>query len=483
MEVLTQAPQPIIQCYRSFTNFGEAQKIIYQEFTPTTNNQSGKNLQSYNFENNIDNFGGSFSFTVKEDVKGDITGEYFMDKVQPLDIIVISESGNEKAIDFIGVVTTVSIGGVSSNLTKIVTVSGKSIEWLFLYYNINTDLKSCVFQNKTANSVLKIDLAQRKGSEGVSIADIVKACYLMFAKWTGANFTTVVDGKETKVSTADTKKISNYAIGDLIKIWYGDDFIESTDEKFMYPISSNLFDSGKITFIDYIKKILPAPIYEVYGYINEEGKPKLKVRKVPFSAPIAKKSIKPGLLTDFTLTRTCEEVYTAFMPYVEGSSRSPSFYMNLQAATGGDLKGYNSAKFNEDKVRTYGLQLLTCSFVGYRENVKNNAETLDNAKLQALAEDMEKWFGHLDDMYSGDFTLVNYIKDIGKSEDKCAKIGEWVSFSQGLFYVVSAKHSWTYGDNPMINLNVIRGGKYSDKGEFVRLRNLSAMYSEFGDNK
>ena len=60
MIVERQAPQPTIKCYHSVEN-GAATKKLYQEFTPNSSNISGKNLQSYNFERSLDNFGGSFS--------------------------------------------------------------------------------------------------------------------------------------------------------------------------------------------------------------------------------------------------------------------------------------------------------------------------------------------------------------------------------------------------------------------------------------
>ena len=461
MEVLSQAPQPTIKCYHSIKN-GVAAQILYQEFTPTSSYTAGRNLQSYNFEDSLDNFGGSFSFTVKEDISKDIMQKTFMDEVQPLDIIVISESGSEARIDFIGVVTTVSIGGIASNLNKSVTVSGKSIEWLFLYYNINTDIKACIFQNTEANKVFITDLANRQGTSPLTVDDIAESCYVMF-----------------KDRTEKNKEISNFTIGGIIEKWYGSDIFDAISESFLYPISSNLFNTGKINIIDYLGKILPKPIYEIYGFINSFNKPKIKIRKVPFDKPIAKYSINPTQLTDFTLTRSCEEVYTAFMPYIEGSKQSPDFFMTLQAAENasdskdsGKEPGYNSALPNNEKVRLYGYQLLTCSFIGYTPDEKTNGETIDNDKLNALARDMEKWYSNLDDMYNGDFTIVNMTKE------KPARIGEWVSFAGGLFYVTTEKHSWNYGDNPMINYQVSRGGKYVG-GIFTKLKNLSAAYREF----
>lgn len=452
MEVISQAPQPTIKCYHSILN-GKAVKNLYQEFTPTSNYIAGKNLLSYNFEKSIDDFGGSFSFSVKEEVVSNYINLTFMDEVQPLDIIEISESGMEQRIDFIGVVTKVSFGGIASNLNKTVTVSGKSIEWLFTYYNINTDMKACIFQNEEANNTFKTMLSNKNGSSPMRIKEIVDASYKMF-----------------KERTEENKDISNFVIGDLIKLWYGNDIFSVVDESFLFPISSNLFEEGKINVIDYIKKLLPSPIYEIYGTVNSLGKPKIVVRKVPYDNPIGIYTILPNLLIDFTLTKSCEEVYTAFMPYIEGSSQSPEFYMNLTAAESNKEKGYDAATVNKNKVGIYGYQLLTCSFAGYNpEDAKND---INNTQLKKLASDMNNWFGRLDDMYNGDFSIVNL------PEKGAAKIGSWIRFAGGLFYINAEKHTWQYGDNPIINYQVSRGAEYIN-GMFKPLKKLSYVYREF----
>lgn len=452
MDVRVQSPQPTILCYHSVSN-NMAVKELYYTFTPTSEYYSGKNLQSYNFDKSMDNFGGSFSFTLKENTENK---QLFMNNVQPLDVIVISESGNQQRMDFIGVVTKISVGGTASNLNKIVTVSGKSIEWLFKYYNINADIKAVIFNNAEANNTFKTDLAKGDGTSGISIKDIVLASYEMFEK-----------------ETAKAKVISNFVIGEIIRLWYGNNWVDASNDKFFYPISSNLFDSGKINVIDYIKKLLPDPIYEIYGDIDIVlGRPKIVVRKAPFNNPVAYKRIDPVLLTDFTLTRSCEEVYTAFMPYIEGSKQSPDFYMNLTTAEGIKEKGYNTALRSEEKASLYGYQLLTCSFVGYNSNPETSAETIDDEGLQTLANEMKNWFSNLDEMYTGDFTLVNITKD------RAARIGEWIGYANGLFYIVGEKHTWNYGDNPMINYQVIRGGEYID-GIFKPIKNVSAALEEF----
>ena len=455
MEVIAQAPQPTIKCYHSIYN-GHASKLPYQDFTPESADVSGRNLLSYNFEKSIDNFDGSFSFTIKEDVENVTTP--FMDKVMRLDIITISESGYQDKIDFIGVVTTVSIGGIASNLTKSVTVSGKSITWLLSFFNINADIKAVIFQNTKENNTLKVELLSKGGKDGISIKDIVKESIRIF---------------EEKAFSPNAKVITNTIVGDIIKLWFGNDYIKASNEKFDFPISSNMFTDGRINVIDFIKKLLPSPVYEIFGKI-ENNMPKLVCREAPFdNTSSAFYSINPTHLTDFTLTRTCDEVYTAFMPYIEGSSMSPDFYMNLPMDNGTNEKGYTRATRNEKKVAIYGYQLLTCSFIGYNPDPDNpSKETINTDKLKELAEKLERWFSQLDDMYSGDLTIVNI-----PTEQK-AGIGEWLKFAKGAFYVTSEKHSWNYGDNPMINYQVIRGGDY-DGGVFKPLKKLSTVYREF----
>ncbi len=458
MEVVSQAPQPTIKCYHSIVN-NTAVQLLYQEFTPKSSYTSGRNLQSYNFERSIDNFGGSFSFTVKEDTEKLI--KPFMDEVQPLDIIVISESGDAIQSDFIGVVTTISVGGMANNLNKVVTISGKSIEWLFSYFNINCDIQIEIFNNQEADKTFIADLAKRSGEEGIKVKDVAIASIKTFREQ--------VSGLQ-KNGQSDSV-ITNFLIGDLIDLWFGKDpnnYIDASDDSFAYPISSNLFTSGKINIIDYLKKLIPAPIYEIFCYIDRANKPKLNIRKVPFNNPEANYTINPTHLTDYTLTRNCEEVYTAFFTYLEGTELSPDFYMHL-AAGEGELKGYNFAQPNKEKAAKYGYQLLTCSFVGY--NSKKNAQT-NKQIIQELNKELESWFSNLDEMYTGDFTLVNVTKE------KHAKIGEWLCFARGLYYVITEKHSWTYGDNPMINYQVIRGGEYP-KGKFKPVEKLSAVYKEF----
>lgn len=456
MEVLSQAPQPTIKCYHTIEK-SKATCIPYQYFTPGSEYTSGKNLQSYNFERSLENFGGSFSFTVKEDIEN--AKDLFMDKVQALDLVIISESGTDARRDFIGIVTTISIGSIASNLNKVVTVSGKSIEWLFSYFNINCDIKSMITENDSANKTMLADLSKKHGTEGITIKDVALESFKTFKKYVSG----IKDAESSGYAVT-----TNYLLGDIINLMFGEDFIDAADVKVSYPISSNLFTSGKINIIDYLKKLFPSPIYEIFGRIGDDLKPKLCIREVPFDNPIAVYKINPTQLTDYTLTRSCEEVYTAFLSYIEGSELSPDQYMNIIAAQGTE-KGYNFTQPDKEKVKKYGYQLLTCSFVGFNNDPES---VLNKDSLIKINEKLNRWFSKLDEMYTGDFSLVNITKE------QPARIGEWLEFTGGLYYVISEKHSWNYGDNPMINYQVTRGGEYNGN-TFKPIQRLSAIYKEF----
>lgn len=473
MNVLVQNPQPIISCYSSIRD-GEFNKNLYQIFSPSSNNVSGKNLQSYNFSRDLNDIAGSFSFTVVEDVNVIGYENLFMDKVKHLDVITISEQGNKK-IDFIGVVTTISVGGIASNLTKQVTVSGKSIFYLFQYLNIYADLKALAFENTSKNIELVLSLNQKKDNKtvGTSIKFIATTAYNEFIR----------------VLTDSGKNVSNVLVLSIIKSWLGesDSFIvvPNDEDNFTFPITSNMFSSGTINYIDFIRQLLPQPVYEIYGFIDDDNKPKLKIRTVPFSKkPFTGEynrdvvKINPTLITNFTLTKSCEEVYTAFLPYIEGSSMSPEFYMSLIGANNKlTNEQYAQSISNPDKVKKYGFQVLMCNFVGFDPMGKLNTEG-----LQKLTNNLKKWYSDIDEMLNGDLTIVNFI---GKSESvniHWCTIGNWLYFSGGSFYIQAENHSWNYGDNPMINYSLIRGGEYIKNGDsdfnFKPLEKMSAFYKE-----
>ena len=305
-------------------------------------------------------------------------------------------------------------------------------------------------------------------------------------------------------ATVSSGGISTTKIGEMIKYFFDCDDSSignlNVDEslKFDLPISSNLFTNSTVKLIDFIKNLLPNPLYEVFATVGQNlplasetleyshyvDKPYLTIRRVPFSASnwakLANKSIEnevkiPSfLLTDYTFNRSDEEIYTFFMPYVEGSQQSADFYQKINASA----NGYQCGTTLKEKYQKYGYRPLICNFIGYgipskTDKEQDAANTNLTDALSSLAAEMAEQYGNLDLMYKGDLTIAN-IKD---SSFVLPSIGSVIPFCGGQFYVTTEKHSWKFGNVPTINYSLERGGKYI-KGVFSQLTGLSRRFAE-----
>lgn len=456
-----QSPQPKIEFYSSQKNEGK----LYQTFSPISDNLSGKNLQSYSFEKSVDQRVGTWNITIKEDISGN---DLFIDKVELLDVVKIYENGTD--LDFIGIVNNITFSASGgNNVNKQISISGNSIEYLFDMYTISLDQTAMSFLlNEAQNIEIKTTLSDLTDNTGsVDVFSVVKTVWNSFNE---------VAGKYTDITATKIK--------DLIELYYGNDInnwlsVES-GLNFKYQISTNMYNGDEVTVFGFIQNLLPEEVYEFYGFI-ENNSPKIRIRQKPFSFNVFKKlkwtKINPAWTIDYTFTRTNQEVYTAFLAYLEGSVLSADFYQKITA----NSNGYSTAKSAKEKCKLYGYKPKFTSFVGYKtpetdtdtEN-KENSDLIDEfTKLNTL---MCEWWGNLDELYNGDITVVNVLKD------EKPKIGEVAEFCNGQFYVTKEKHSWRYGQSMNVNYQIERGGDYTGV-EFKKLSKISKAYKELLNNE
>ena len=111
---------------------------VYQEFSASSNYVSGMNLQSYQYQRSVNSFGSAFSITVKETSNNDLleTRAPFLDRVHTLDVVKIKEN-DLGSVNFVGVVTNIAY--TASENSKLITISGKGIEFLLEYFTIALD--------------------------------------------------------------------------------------------------------------------------------------------------------------------------------------------------------------------------------------------------------------------------------------------------------------------------------------------------------
>lgn len=431
-----QTPYVELQLYR----FNEKDLEQYESLTPENN--SG--LISYNFEKNIHNLSGEFSLSLKD------TNKYFSE-IKTLDMVKILEGGK---LVFCGVVESVTFSK-SATQGNMVVVKGKEICHLLEMFFISYDLSSMIFLNNNEKADvqnIEFKLAVNNGTKPALIKDSLKTVYNDFSN-----------------AAANSEKYGMGFIKAYIDRYLEDDFFVCEDTlKFDYPISTNLFQEGsEVSFIDFIRNLLHSSVYEIFGIIDEKEMSKIKVRQVPFDKESWKKlqtkaiTIDTDFLTSYSLRKSCEEVYTTFISYLNNSPESSE--TNQRAMS---LENKPHVIVNEHKFKRYGYKPLKVNFVGFNNNcsspetseeyenqIKEQSDLVSN--LELLNKDLNEWYSKLDEMLTGSISLVNQWKDF-------IQVGEVIKFNDNYFYVTSVSHNWKYGSNGTITLTVDRGGRYKD---------------------
>lgn len=447
MAIIRQYTHPKIE-FIWYKNFK-----VYHTFSDSRDT----NLQSYNYTRAVNNIDGSFSISIKATSvnSNDFT---FANKVDPLDIVKIYDDADGD-VDFIGIVSDIGYASTATQGGGIIQISGKSIDSLFNRYKISVDKTAMAVFNSTASNIENNSELMKKDPKTnkwlpLELNDIIKTSWDKFNQ--GVN---------------NNKEISNFRIGEIITKYYGETFWneESGKIEFQYPIANHLFKDGESKFIDYLKELLPEKVYECFGTIKD-NKPILQIRQVPFTSDrwnsLGKAIDVPmSVMTDYYLRRSDNEVYTTFFSYVQGSTESPDFYRAITATEKG-LQSYRTSDLNKEKAELYGYEPLFLSFTGYPSGfnddaTKNNTNNSVIEKFIKLNNEAQEMYSRLDEMYSGNFSIV---KTKGFSSPKT---GEKVKITDMEFYINDEKHVWQYGKPVTISYNVSRGGFYHD-GQFSK---------------
>lgn len=452
---LVQSFQPRIEVFSRF-NSQKSTGIVFD-------GQAGNNLLSYEFNRSLTISGGTFNFTFKDTKQS-------MDKLSMLDYVKFYEHGR---LAYIGIITDISFSASAGNgrVQKTVSVSGKTVEYLFEMLQISLDITALAVTDNSNNSDIKnISLVTElisQGTKSVSIADGLNTAFDHFKK--------VLSGFEN---------VASIQILNMIEDVFGStNFNEISicgDIQFKYPLTSNLYKDKTVKFLDLLRNLLPTPVYEIFGRIGKDDKPKLYVRECPFDktdwANLKSFRIAPEYLRDYSIQKTCDEVYTEFVTYVEGSNLSPDFYRKIYATKDGNVKGYQNNEVNKEKAKLYGYRPLEVTFSGFYTG-SNDTETTQindslNAEMAKMNKRLSDWFSYLDEMYKGSVTFIN-VDDIDKTT-----IGERAVISGNEFYIQQEKHAWSCTGVPTITYSLDRGGRYNN-GEFAPCENMSKFLGEW----
>ena len=424
---------------------------VYHTFSDTKDT----NLQSYNYQRSVNSIDSSFSITIKA-VSVNSLENVFINKLNPLDIVAIYEESPLK-LDYLGVISDIAFASTSTQGGGIISISGKSIESLFNRFKISNDKTAMAsFNPEASNMETKTEFLKKGNNElkPLTLNDIISMSWEKF-----------------NTAVKKNQKISSFKIGDIIRHFYTDEFWDRNagNMEFQYPISNHLFKDSESRFIDFLKELLPEKVYECFGTI-ENNKPKLKIRKVPFTAKEwesldTPKEISTEILTDYYFRRSDNEVYTSFFTYLQGSIESSEYYRALTATKEG-YTSYRTSDVDANKASLYGYEPLFLTFTGFpsgfsneEEKVKTNNTVIE--RFKQLNIEAQEMYSKLDEMYSGNLSIVR-CKDY-----PIPSIGERIKFISMEFYVTEEKHVWQYEHPITISYTISRGGTYN-KGKFSK---------------
>lgn len=480
---------------------------------------SSANLQSYTFTNGIKNLDGSFSLTIKEDTRELLPGEtYFMDQVHQLDVVKIVENGY---VAFWGVVRTISFGATAGAMNKVITISGMSAAGLLNMFNISTDMASMqAIMNVAENGKIASRIAnlfnQKEEKNGklvpkpVEVKEVFRIVYLALhyvAKGHKYNSKTgewdpEEDKSKQQFASFKIQRIFRYIFGvahddvgltlnyDTEKYTKPVEFLDC-DVTMRYQLATNLFNMSEVNIVSYFKGILPEILYEFFHEMDENDQPKIIIRQAPFTKEGWKNlgvsyEIDPSTITDYTLTQTDANIFTAFFAYPAGQSgqRDLYRYMTGKNDTAADKKNNTVQKVDDKLLHLYGYIPLDAAFLGY----KPDSVTTDNQIeiSEKMSSDLGYMYKNLKDYWSGDVTFVNLMdnedsefykqyaydvenkqiltKPVAIKKTNIPRIGTKVKLCGMEFYVTDKTHSWRYGEPCKVNLRLERGGKYNEDG-------------------
>ncbi|GHU65089.1 hypothetical protein FACS189447_03400 [Spirochaetia bacterium] len=442
MKAKHQAPSPKIEIYNP-----ENSETPFLTFDRTGTRGAYTGLLSYTYSDGVDDLDGSFSFTVENDIKNNVS---IFDMIWPRDIVKIYED-TEKPV-FIGIMKRKKINAAMTErgVRRGIQFSGYNILSAVSNFILSMDIKIMNVNDAQIESKKLTTALARENGEHLDI--------LTFLKETWEAYTELSLNGHKISDSGMVKIIEKFILKDDGSFFE----VNNNDSEFAYNIANSFYNQGQNKIMEIWRNILPSPIYELFPRINASGTPKLVVRETPFDAEswktLNKYEIDPLDLEDYDLTQSDDEVYTVFNSFLEGSVLSHDQYTIIsQVVHGGD----STIKMNVDKLGLYGYRPLEVSFRGYarKDNVDgdNNSNIIN--RFAELNERVMYWYSRLDEMLSGSISIATDFH-----ATKRPRSGERAGFLGGEFYINKTERSWSYGGTPKTNLTVTRGMKYNQDG-------------------
>lgn len=409
-------------------------------------------LLSYSYSESRQNVDSPFTLSLTPET--DQNRLTWVDKIAVFDLVYIEEFGT---IRYCGIVHKVRYSARmgESGPERIIMVEGNGFGELLKTFQLVLDTK--LFINTSADLE---DL--RSKSEFITGADSSLRSAIMFYY---NNFKKIVG--EKKDGNQPVQSVLLALIEAKIRLQVDDTC------KTILPLCQSMYQSGANTLWDIIRKIVPDPLYELFGYWKKDMYV-ITARQCPFRKAewqaLPRYTINPLTLKDYNLEYDDTEVSTVFYAI------APSLgYTNNMVLVVDELN--RNLMVDEQKWKKYGYRPLfvELSFLK-RDDVNTNSI---EKSLNTIGTLLRNWYGHNDELVRGVVSVISHTEDALADDRQYPVIGGRLAFLGGEFYIDEIQHRWTYGASPTCELRVSRGGVYKEDGTYSgRLKGLGRRLNE-----
>ena len=389
----------------------------------------------YSYENALGNPAGKFSLSLMP--RQDSNGLTWADKLEPNDLVSISEFGKVRYIGLVRMRSYSSSMDASGKPSRKVTISGESIGGRLQTFNLpmNTYLWYQATSDADLNNKKFIHALNSNLEEDQTIEKMVTLIIETFLR--------VVTGR------------TNGGFQTILNNYFS---IDSEDLKVHYPMNIKPFDVNSNNLWSIVKSILPDPIYEVFGRYKNE-KYNIVCREVPFDTAkwdgLRITELDPLHLISQNLSTSDGEVYTHYFSQMPNAVFSKNA---LYAST--DLPSVSV--FDTEKLGTYGYKEMEAIFPFFNKVKGKNKEYKEFLKENSVR--LYAWFKNNLEFYSGTITMMT----VPDENNEYISIGERIKYLKGSsnsieFYVESVKRTMNYPGTMKTTYGVTRGYEYGSE--------------------
>jgi hypothetical protein len=401
----------------------------------------------YSYAESLQSLDSPFSLSLTPEQ--DLNGLTWFDKIAAFDLVYIEEWGK---VRYCGLVHRVRYSArMGEGPEHTIMVEGNEFGELLKIFQLVLDVKLFIgLPEEMENIKSKSEFITLGGK---SLKDAILFYY--------NNFKKIVGDRNNKQS--------------VLELLIEDNIDLEVDENCVsfLPISQNMYQAGSNTLWDIIRKIVPDPLCELFGYWNTDRQKYIIVaRQCPFTGedwnalePVYK--INPVTLKEYHVGYDDSDASTVFYGI------APSFgYTNNVSLTVDEIR--ESTTVDEEKWKKYGYRPLFAelSFLKRDDVDKNDVKKA----LSKIGELLHSWYSNNDQFLNGVISVISYEDD----KTKYPVIGRRLEFLGGEFYIDEIKRKWAYGASPASEIRVSRGGIYRQNGEYSGpIPKLGRIMNEF----